>query len=133
MPRRPIHYSLRKAAIYDCHRAFEAMRNAGISPIDEVLCATRTVKRMEKIHCAMMEAGRMMGREYEISAILNFVENKYGQFVENIRSIVGKYLTDMVTEGENFGFFTPYEKEEAKRICRVIFEKDKKEEENDAV
>lgn len=78
---------------------FDAIRDA--------FNVNRTIKRVQKTYCAMMEAGNMYGRGYKVHTILDFIEVKYGS---EIRENVSEYLTDMIMENERFGCFVPCER-----------------------
>jgi hypothetical protein len=129
---KPIHISLRKMRIFERHDAVEADRRIGISPLDVIHETLQEIKRKEKIFCAMLDAGDMFGREYQLSAILDYVEKKYSATVNDIRKIAGDYLTRKVTEGESFGLVTPFERAEHERIRQAFNLDQEKKEEGDA-
>jgi len=128
-----IHYSLRKAEICHRHRAFEAAREAGIFSSMEMFGMIRSIKREEKIRCALMEAVKMHEREYELEAILDYVEMKYSKSVSDIREIVGEYLKRFMLEGEKFGFLTLIEDVETEEIRKAIVDAEKERKEKNDV
>jgi|WetSurMetagenome_2_1015567.scaffolds.fasta_scaffold425312_3 hypothetical protein len=129
--RKYINYSLRKAEIYNRHRAFEAAREAGIFSPMEMTGMIRSMKREEKIRCALMEAVKMHEREYEFEAILDHVELKYSKSVSGIREIVGEYLKRFILEDEKFGFLTLTEDAETEEIRRAILDAERERKEKD--